>query len=169
MTTSTTYTKKQILEMMEKKNPLVALVKPKHVKSVKWDNYLQIYVNGFAQSFISCIKCYCVLAWKSCDGTNVMDKHNKSCKQQSSSSSSKQQTIDSFYSTNNNTQKRLITSTKRKLINTLAEFCAVDNLPFNLINGEGFKELAESLIKAGRQLGSAVSLDELLPDPTTVN
>ncbi len=40
---------------------------------------------------------------------------------------------------------------------------------FNLINGEGFKELAESLIKAGRQLGSAVSLDELLPDPTTVN
>ncbi|CAF1353535.1 unnamed protein product [Adineta steineri] len=168
MATSTTYDKQQILEMVKQNNPLIEFVKPKHVKSLKWNNYLQIYVNGTSQAFISCRKCFTVLAWKPSDGTNVMEKHDKACKQQPSSSSI-QQSIKLFCSTDKKVQNRLIQSTKRKLTDTLAECCATDSLPFNFVNGIGFKELTENLIKFGRQLGSGVLADEILPDATTIS
>jgi hypothetical protein len=37
------------------KNSAIVFRKPKHAKSLKWDNYLQIYVNGSPQHFISYI------------------------------------------------------------------------------------------------------------------
>ncbi|CAF3817810.1 unnamed protein product [Rotaria magnacalcarata] len=168
MATSTTYNKQQIIEMIRNKNVLIEFRKPKHAKSQKWENYLQVFVNGYSQCFISCTKCHCVLSWKSNDGTNVMDKHDKACKQQSASSST-QQSIKSFWSTNNGVQKQLVISTKRKLANVLAECCATDNLAFNFVNGVGFIELTENLMKAGQQLGSGVSIDEVLPDARTIS
>ncbi|CAF1532891.1 unnamed protein product [Rotaria magnacalcarata] len=99
MTTPTIYNKQQLSKMIENKNPTVSFVKPKHTKSNKWDNYLQIFVNDCAQHFISCLKCHSILAWKPNDGTNVMEKHNKACKQQFSSSSS-QPSIESFHPKN---------------------------------------------------------------------
>ncbi|CAF1330693.1 unnamed protein product [Rotaria sordida] len=163
-----TYNKDQILEMINNKSSSITLRKPKHAKSVKWGNYLQIFVNDSPQYFISCIKCHCVLAWKSNDGTNVMDKHDKACKQHPLSSST-QQSIESFYLPNDKFKKQLINSTKRKLTNVLAECCAVDSLPFSVFHGDGFKELGNNLLKAGRQLGTTVSIEEVILDPTTVN
>ncbi|CAF1474962.1 unnamed protein product [Adineta ricciae] len=86
--------------------------------------------------------------WKSNDGTNVMDKHDKAYKK---------------------VQDRLINSTKRKIIDVLAECCAIDSLPFNIVNGVGFQELTGKLIKLGRQLGPGVSINDLLPDDSTIN
>ena len=166
MAISTTYNRQQILEMIHNQNSSIEFRKPKHAKSKKWENYLQVFVNGYGQCFISCTKCRCVLAWKSSDGTNVMDKHDKACKKQAPST---QQSIQSFCSTNSSVQKRLFNSTKRKFANVLAECCATDSLPFNFVNGVGFKELTENLMKAGRQLGPNVLMGELLLDPTTVN
>ncbi|CAF4530762.1 unnamed protein product [Rotaria sp. Silwood2] len=168
MATSIIYNKQQILEMIKNKNPAVSFVKPKHAKSLKWDNYLQVFINNHAQHFISCLKCHCILAWKPNDGTNVMDKHNKACRQQQFSSSS-QSSIDLFYPKNINVSKTLINSTKRKIIHSLAECCALDSLPFTLIRGGGFKELIEVLIKTGHQLGSAISIDDLIPNSTTIS
>ena len=81
MATSTTYNRQQILEMIQNQNSLIEFRKPKHAKSQKWENYLQAFVNGDSQCFISCTKCLCVLvlAWKSSDGTNVMNKHVLIC------------------------------------------------------------------------------------------
>jgi hypothetical protein len=154
--------------MINNKNSAISFRKPKHAKSLKWNNYLQVYVNGSPQHFISCINCHCVLAWKPNDGTNVMDRHDKACKQHPLSSST-QQSIESFYLSNDKLKNKLISSTKRKLTNVLAECCAVDSLPFRLFHGDGFKELGENLLKAGRQLGATVSIEEVIPDPTTVN
>ena len=123
MATSTTYNKQQILDMIDKKSPNISFVKPKYAKSIKWDGYSQVYINGVAQSFITCSKCHCVLAWKPNDGTNVMDKHSKACKEESKSLPT-QQSIESFFSPNDKNKRRLINSTKRKLTNTLAECCA---------------------------------------------
>ncbi len=167
MATTLMYNKQQVLEMIKNKNPAISFAKPKHAKSVKWDGYLQIFINDHAQSFISCLKCRCVLVWKSNDGTNVMDKHDKACRQHFPSSS--QALIDSFYPKNNNISKKFINLTKRKIINSLAECCALDSLPFTLVRGDGFKELVGVLIKAGGQSGSAISFDDIIPDPTTVN
>ncbi|CAF4609023.1 unnamed protein product, partial [Rotaria sp. Silwood2] len=151
--------------MINTNSSSITFRKPKHAKSVKWANYLQIFVNDSPQYFISCIKCHCILTWKPNDGTNVMDKHDKSCKQHSSSST--QQSIESFYLPNDKFKKQLINSTKRKLTNVLAECCAVDSLPFSVCRGDGFKELGNNLLKAGRQLGATVSIEEVIPDPTT--
>ncbi|CAF4921023.1 unnamed protein product [Rotaria sp. Silwood1] len=162
-----TYNKDQILEMINTNSSSITFRKPKHAKSVKWANYLQIFVNDSPQYFISCIKCHCILTWKPNDGTNVMDKHDKSCKQYSSSST--QQSIESFCLPNDKFKKQLINSTKRKLTNVLAECCAVDSLPFSVCRGDGFKELGNNLLKVGRQLGATVSIEEVIPDPTTIS
>ncbi|CAF2122889.1 unnamed protein product [Rotaria magnacalcarata] len=45
--------------------------------------------------------------------------------------------------------------------------CALDNLQFALAQGNGFRILAVDLRIAGRQLGSNVSDDDILVDPTT--
>ncbi|UJR12499.1 hypothetical protein I4U23_016674 [Adineta vaga] len=168
MVTSTIYTKQQIRDMMQKENSRLEFHKPKHVKSQKWNNYLQVFIDGIGQHFISCTKCHCILAWKSNDGTNVMDKHDKACKQHLPSAST-QQSIKSFYSTNTNVNKQLINSTKRKIADSLAECCATDNLPFDIVKGVGFKAFTGNLLKISRQLGSSVSIDEILPDSTTLN
>ncbi|CAF4797918.1 unnamed protein product, partial [Rotaria sp. Silwood2] len=39
--------------------------------------------------------------------------------------------------------------------------------PFSVCRGDGFKELGNNLLKAGRQLGATVSIEEVIPDPTT--
>jgi hypothetical protein len=158
MATSITYKKEKFLEMIRNKNPAISFVKPKHAKSMKWDGYLQIFINNRAQNFISCLKCHCILAWKPNDGINVMDKNNKAYGQQFSSSS--QSSIDSYYSKTTNISKTLI--------NSLAKCCALDSLPFTLVRGDGFKDLAEVLIKTSRQLSSAISIDDKIPDLTTV-
>ncbi len=75
---STTFNKNQILEMIHNKNSAIAFDKAKHAKSFKWNNYLQIYVNGFPPHFITYINCHCVLAWKPHDDTNIMGRHDKS-------------------------------------------------------------------------------------------
>ncbi|CAF4455354.1 unnamed protein product, partial [Rotaria magnacalcarata] len=46
--------------------------------------------------------------------------------------------------------------------------CALDNLQFALAQGNGFRILAVDLRIAGRQLGSNVSVDDILVDPTTI-
>ncbi|CAF1377482.1 unnamed protein product [Adineta steineri] len=142
MASSTTYDKQQILKMIKEKNSLVEFIKSKHVKSLKWNNYLQIYVDGIAQHFISCIRCHSVLIWKATDGTNVMDKHDKACKHESPSST--QPSIRSFCSIDKNVQNRLIRSTKQKITDALAE-CS------------------------GQRLGSGVSANDILPDETTIS
>ncbi|CAF1312708.1 unnamed protein product [Rotaria sp. Silwood1] len=105
--------------------------------------------------------------WKPNDGTNVMDKHNKACGQQSSPSS--QSSIDLYFTKTNNISKKLINSTKRKLILSLAECCALDSLLFTLVRGDGSKELVDVLFKTIGQLSAAISIYDVIPDSTTVN
>ena len=98
------------------------------------------------------------MARNTSDGTNVMDKHLKGCKQHSSSSLT-QQSIKSFYLPDAKFKKKLINLTKRKLTNILAEWCVVDSLPFTLFRGDSFKQLGANLLKAGCQLRATVSID----------
>jgi hypothetical protein len=40
--------------------------------------------------------------------------------------------------------------------------------PFNIVTGQGFRELAQELIKVGAKYGH-VKLEEILPHPTTIS
>jgi hypothetical protein len=49
---------KNLLKMIDNRSSAIVFGKPKHAKSLKWDSYLQIYVNGSPQHFTSCIDCH---------------------------------------------------------------------------------------------------------------
>ncbi|CAF4550224.1 unnamed protein product, partial [Rotaria sp. Silwood2] len=55
------------------------------------------------------------------------------------------------------------------LITAAAEFCAIDNRPFSLIQGNGFQHLANAMYGAGRALSAFTPIESLLPDRTTIS
>ena len=81
---------------LKKNSCRIPFVKPKYATSIKLDGYAQIYVNGIAQWFIICSKCHDILAWKSNDGTKVMEKHTNTCKEELASSVAKK-SIESYF------------------------------------------------------------------------
>ncbi|CAF1608577.1 unnamed protein product [Rotaria magnacalcarata] len=143
------YNKQQLMEMIRNENSNVEFSKPKNVTSKRWNNYLQVFISGIQQNFIKFVNCQTILAWKSSHGTNVMEKHDKGCKNVSSPLNM-QQSIKSYRSTNNENDQRLIRSIKRKLTNTIAVCCACDDLTFSSVKSDGFRVLVQDLVEAGR-------------------
>jgi hypothetical protein len=97
-----------------------------------------------------------------------MDKHDKACKEKLSSASM-QQSIRSFCIIANNNNQALIRLTKRKITAKLAECFALDDLSFSSVEGDGFRAMIQDVLKVDRQLNSNVSVNDILPDPTTVS
>jgi hypothetical protein len=58
---------------------------------------------------------------------------------------------------------------QKRITEACVEYCAVDCRPFESVAGSGFMNLAKQLISAGACLGTSVSVNELLPHPSTVS
>ncbi|CAF1473288.1 unnamed protein product [Rotaria magnacalcarata] len=58
---------------------------------------------------------------------------------------------------------------KERIVESYAEFCALDNKTFETVAGDGFISLAKQLMNAGALIGTGFSVNELLPHPTTVS
>ena len=57
---------------------------------------------------------------------------------------------------------------KDKIVDSCVKLCAVDLRPFNIVNGAGFKNLAQSLIDVGAKYGG-VKAEGVLPHASTVS
>lgn len=61
-----------------------------------------------------------------------------------------------------------IASIKKLTTNKLVEFCAKDIRPFEIVLGEGFKNIAQHLWSMGALCGD-MDVTNVLPHPTTIS
>ncbi|CAF4710290.1 unnamed protein product, partial [Rotaria magnacalcarata] len=62
------------------------------------------------------------------------------------------------------------TRTKKKVLNATVELVATDNRAFELVGGNGFINLAQTIFDVGQQMSKSqnINVSDLLPHPTTV-
>jgi hypothetical protein len=147
-------------------DPSVILRKPPSARSELWSNFSQLHHFDIAQDYIVCTDCRIVLKWTSETGTKVMKNHNCGKKTTSKTSTpARQRTISSYLPP----PQEDYSTIKARITEAAVEFCAQDNRPFETVAGEGFLSLARQLINTGASIGTGVSVNELLPHPTTVS
>ena len=133
-----------------------------------WSNLLRIKTsNDIYEPFVQCTLCQQILSYESKNGTKSLSNHVQSCLRKSNVSKS-------ILSIENYTQKAGIPADdKRSVTVACSKFCAFDMRSFNSVNGDGFRQLCQTLFDLGYRYGSTrlakPDLDVLLPDRTTVS
>lgn len=139
--------------------------------SPMWDYFTVIVVNDIEQQLVCCDNCQELLVYRVHDGTKSMLKHHRSCHGQTSRpqkySNTSVKLTEYFTSSNNSNVPRRI-SEKVKMACT--EFVAIDCRPFELVDGEGFLKVVQSIFDAGRYFGltSNINIKDLVPSSVTV-
>ena len=59
--------------------------------------------------------------------------------------------------------------TKRVVTEALAQMCAKDIRPFEIVKGAGFESFCQTLLDIGRKSKERIDAQFLLPDPTTIS
>ncbi|CAF2440986.1 unnamed protein product [Rotaria sp. Silwood2] len=145
----------------------ITLIKPSNARSELWSNFSQLYHLNIAQNYVVCHECRVVLKWTSETGTKVMKNHNcgKKFTPKISTTPSRQRTISSYLPPAEDNYATI----KERIVEACAEFCALDNKPFDIVAGEGFVNLTKQLMNAGALIGTGFSINDILPHPTTVS
>ena len=71
------------------------------------------------------------------------------------------QNIENFFTKKCVNESSLI-QIKKETIDKLIDFCSKDLRPFNIIEGDGFKQLIKHFIKIGAKYGN-IDVNEILP------
>ncbi|CAF2149160.1 unnamed protein product, partial [Rotaria magnacalcarata] len=168
-------TKKTIIQqLINDDSKSISYFKPKESpkRSIVWQSFSIICVDGKKQEIVSCDKCKQLMAYRARDGTNSLARHTRSCKNESSISSSnssnQNQVTDYFSSSKTSIIPKKI---KDRVKIARVEFIALDSRPFETVFGEGFMKLAQSLFDAGKYFSSTstVNLKDSIPSPVTVS
>ncbi|CAF1551287.1 unnamed protein product [Adineta ricciae] len=136
-----------------------------------WDHFTTVVVNDIEQEFVCCDNCRELLVYRTSDGTKSMLKHHRSCNGQTTLSqkcSNNPVKLTEYFtpSSNSNIPKRITEKVKM----ACTEFVAIDCRPFELVNGEGFLKMVQSIFDAGRyfSLTSNINIKDLVPSSITV-
>ncbi|CAF3417542.1 unnamed protein product [Rotaria socialis] len=166
--------KTRIQQLINDDSKSISFFKPKESpkRSIVWQSFSIICVDGKKQEIVSCDKCKQLMAYRARDGTNSLARHTRSCKNESSipssNSSNQNQVTDYFSSSKTSIIPKKI---KDRVKIGCVEFIALDSRPFETVSGEGFMKLAQSLFDAGKYFSptSTVNLKDLIPSPVTVS
>ncbi|CAF4260461.1 unnamed protein product, partial [Rotaria sordida] len=165
-------TKNDILRLIKQRDKSIVFRKPK--KSSKsspvWEHFCIIVVNDIEQGFVCCDHCKELLVYRQRDGTTSMAKHKRSCHASLTSSSScsdGQLSVTQYFTSSKSSNVPKGIKDKIKLACT--EFTALDCRAFELVTGEGFLKMAQSIFDAGRYFShlSNINVKELIPSPIT--
>ncbi|CAH1770381.1 7853_t:CDS:1, partial [Entrophospora sp. SA101] len=127
-------------------------------KSDVWLRFAEVFdKEDKSCGYVICKNCQHLYKYNSKEGTSNLIRHV--C----SSSTSNQRNITSFL-----TKKVIPTKVKEDPTKKIVNFVCKDLCPFETIVGLGFQELAQEFIKIGSIYGN-VSIEELLPHPTTIS
>ena len=117
--------------------------------------------NQEIQPFVVCKTCQKLLSYpKGCSPLNLK-KH--SCHKRK---------IDESSTDEPHTKKFVVVSEqiRSEILQSCVKHVTHDLRPFEIVNGEGFKKLARSLVETGVKLGTKnFEIDHILPHPTTVS
>ncbi|CAF4165076.1 unnamed protein product [Rotaria sordida] len=108
-----------------------------------------------------------IITYKSSTGTGGLKKHLLSCEKYSSLNAA-QPAITTYYK---KTKSAVPEKIKEEVTNAYIEFVALDGNSFNTLSRSGFKQLIETVFKAGQSTADFQSFEacDLLPHPTTVS
>jgi hypothetical protein len=166
------YKKGEIQAFITNKDPLLECVKPKKTpkSSQHWSSFSQVFYKKVKQDVIQCDACKLIFIHRSIDGTRFMSGHRIACKA-SNQSDTDQRNLHAYMSPKNPIAKNIPSKLRKSITNACVEFAAMDSRAFETVNGDGFISLIETVFTAGQRLSSlsSVRVNDLLPDPTTVN
>jgi hypothetical protein len=116
--------------------------------------------------FVRCRRCCSVLAFDSKKtGTSSLSTHAKMCRAPPPNSNHNIATMLG----RSTTTSPVSADTKRLVSEALAQMCAEDIRPFEIVAGSGFEYFCQTLLDIGRKSKDYISISCLLPDPTTVS
>ncbi|CAF4841572.1 unnamed protein product, partial [Rotaria sp. Silwood1] len=143
-------TKKEIEQLIDKKNLSLRIIKP--------------------TEYVICNQCEELLIYQPSFGTNSLSKHVSSCQKVKTTVSHNQTTINQFYASSKN-EPAIPDRIKQEIKIACVEFAALDSRSFKTIHGIGFKNLAQKIFDAGKYLpiSKGINVEKLLPHPTTVS
>jgi len=163
---------KSVLAKLVKSNSdRVKLVNYESGKSDVWPSFVKVYLDDNFSQFVKCTACSTLLKWKAKDGTSGLKAHVKSCPAQRKNTAvtplAEFLTCDSVTPTSASRQ-HLTTRDRLDVTECIVRFCARDIRPFNVVEGEGFKDLADKLIHLGAKYGD-IPASEVLPSGRTLS
>jgi hypothetical protein len=128
-----------------------------NVKSEVWLRFVEVVdENNKYIGYVSCKNCDQIYKYNYKDGTSSLKRHVCHVL-------NKQPTITSFL------EKKMVPVIAKEITTKkIMEFVCKDLRPFEIITGSGFREFAQEMINIGSVHGR-ISIDDLLPHPTTVS
>ncbi|CAF3637374.1 unnamed protein product [Rotaria socialis] len=133
-----------------------------------WPRFSLVFVNDVGQNFVICDKCRTIVTYKSSTGTGGLKKHLASCDKITLSNTT-QSIITTYYTASK--PSIIPEKIKKEVTNAYLEFIALDGRPFEIVSRIGFKNMLETIFKAGKITANSQSteISDLLPHPTTVS
>ncbi|CAG8841620.1 41395_t:CDS:2, partial [Gigaspora margarita] len=129
----------------------------KNGKSEVWQNFLEIVdLNNQYIGYVSCKNCNNIFTYSQKSGTSHLLRHQ--C-----ISSSNQLKITLFLP-----KKTILPTAKESTTNKIVNFVCKDLRPFEIIEGEGFRDFSQEMINIGAKFGQ-IQIDDLFPHPTTIS
>ncbi|CAF5004029.1 unnamed protein product, partial [Rotaria sp. Silwood1] len=162
-------TKEKIIQLIRNYDASLTFVKPKTSSSPVWSSFSYVFISNRKKDFVCCDKCKDVLHHKSDSGTSNMIKHIKSCQTTSKDIPNASLTIKEYLRPK--TAQPISRIFKEKITDATVEFVAVDNRAFELVSGDGFINLAQTIFNVGQDLSKTpdVNVLDLIPNPRTVS
>jgi len=134
-------------------------------KSKVWKSFVLVTVDSEKAPFVKCTVCSTLLKYRSRDGTSSLSQHLEHCSNKSSSQTRKITDMTGYSKASNATVPPTV---KSQIAKDLVHMCASDIMPYSIVDGEGFKAVAQKLISVGTQYGN-VAVGDVLPCSSTAS
>lgn len=140
--------------------------KPDGATADWWSHFNRVRdADGKLLPFVRCRRCSSLFSYDNKKtGTSSLSTHTKHCR---SSTSNGNQNIASLFG--RQTISNVSAATKSRVTEALANMCATDIRPFDVVSGSGFAQFCQTLLDVGRKTHDQINAQALLPDPTTVS
>ncbi|UJR13010.1 hypothetical protein I4U23_000036 [Adineta vaga] len=142
-------TKQQIIELIKNQDGRLTFIKPNNTSSSKvWSNFSYVYIDNRQQNFVCCQICKEVLHHKSINGTSSMIKHKNMCEQVKKTVNHNSTSTQQYFRPK--ATQTVSKKVKEKVTIAAVEFVSLDNRAFELLAGDGFVHLVQTIFEAGQ-------------------
>ena len=160
--------KTDITKLVKSKSERVKLVNYDAGKSDVWTSFVKVHLDDKFTNYVKCNMCSTLLKWKAKDGTSGLKAHTKACPALRSNTAVTPLTgfVRCESAVPTTSQRRQLTPTDRAAVSEcIVRFCARD---INVVEGQGFKEVAQKLIHLGAKYGD-IQASDVLPSGRTLS
>jgi len=157
-----------ISKLIISKSDRVKLVTYDAGKSDVWASFVKVHVDDKFKDFVKCKSCSTLLKWKPKDGTSGLKAHTRACLAQHSNTAITRLSGFIKCATTTRESRQLTPTDQAAVTECMARCCARNIRLFNVVEGEGFKKVAQQLINLGAKYGH-IQVTDILPSGRTLS